>query len=301
MFIWNLRIDLLDEPDFACASMVAKGTWLSIMATCVRLTNGGILEGAASWEDGRWLMVCRVHLSDVEEAISAGLMVRRGGSVEVVGYPVDSEASYLGKRARGQVSSPQKAAAARANGRLGGRPRKSGDDCDPETHTQNPKKTQASPNPKSSTSETAPENPTKEKVENKKRSGKKSKAPTTSSLSKQETEEQWIRRLSDEYPCVDIQAELEKALHKYRRGIDRNFFETSWLPKVSPKVQIQPPNRKPPPDQLPEPNGWQEIVMDSRYGPEGPQPVSEWRELPKEVQEFAMKELKKKAAVPNAA
>lgn len=301
MFIWNLRIDLLTSPLFARASAEAVGAWLKIGEVCVGQTNGGVLEGAASWDDRTWLMTCRVSKSEVESAISAKLLVRRGGSVAMVGYPTESEARYLENRARGRVSSPQKAAAARANGRLGGRPRGTGKNTEQETHENNPKETQESANPASLTSETAPENPTKGKVENKKRSRKESKAPTTSSLRKQETEEQWRRRLSNEYPWVDIQAELEKAVRRKPGGFDHKYFEKHWLPNLSPKVQIQPPVRKPPPDQLPEPNDWQAIIAGSVYGPDGDNPTFEWHALPRHAQEFAMKELKKKAAVPNAA
>jgi hypothetical protein len=74
----------------------------------------------------------------------------------------------------------------------------------------------------------------------------------------QESDLEWIARLTAAWPGVDIETQLAKA-HKKRRGdVERGWFESVWLPGVTPMAP-SPSSllRSPAPA---EPTGWRETL-----------------------------------------
>jgi len=127
MKYWNIELDLIEGPEVVTASTQAFGAWARIIVYCARIENSGLLRGAAQWQDRQWTATCRVGKSDVDAAVEAGLILVKGEDVEARFYPFEREQSEIARRAEsvkgGQSTSPAKAAAARSNGSLGGRPR----------------------------------------------------------------------------------------------------------------------------------------------------------------------------------
>lgn len=78
-----------------------------------------------------------------------------------------------------------------------------------------------------------------------------------------ETEAAWLARLQDEWPSIDIAAQLAKAHRKRQGDVERGWFEKSWLPNVTPTAAHPSSVLRPP---SPEPAGWRQALDQVRPG-----------------------------------
>lgn len=118
-----LGIDLatLTTPEFLDASNAQLGLWLKLNAYCASQENGGIILGAEAWSDQRWTRLIGVGV--VELRVESPLWFFRSGSLMVTGYNLKQEEKMRQVRRAGRSKTFKKKAAARSNGRKGGRPK----------------------------------------------------------------------------------------------------------------------------------------------------------------------------------
>lgn len=116
----NINTAQLREPEIILSSMASRGAWLCVMTYCTVHGRGGRLVGARHWRDGHWREVCGVTLKQVNRA--APLLQWEGDDLVVWGYPEARDREVARMREMGQSTSERKTAAARENGKLGGRP-----------------------------------------------------------------------------------------------------------------------------------------------------------------------------------
>ncbi|MDQ5977452.1 MAG: hypothetical protein QG602_424 [Verrucomicrobiota bacterium] len=95
-----------------------------------------------------------------------------------------------------------------------------------------------------------------------------------------ESDEAWLARVRQDWPGVDIEAELAKARRKKPEGVERGWFERHWLPGCSPKVGSAVTTPKPATDH---PARWRE-VLDALYpgNAVSSDPSRSWASLPPE-------------------
>jgi len=101
-----------------------------------------------------------------------------------------------------------------------------------------------------------------------------------------ESFEAWVARLRDRFPGVDILDEYAKACR--RKGaaqVDRAWFENAWLPECSPAgdaeafAALRRERRAEPLPDVPEIEGWRELLAGTNYGAGGPFEVTSWAEV----------------------
>lgn len=113
-----------------------------------------------------------------------------------------------------------------------------------------------------------------------------------------ESLEDWLARLRAQWPGVDVPAEVaaaEKAKAKQGRKLEREWFERHWLPKCSPVVsagELPWPGAES--QELPEPEGWREVIAQSVYGPGGQHEARTWGDLPRYAQEHVLESVSRK-------
>lgn len=122
----NLHMSHLRSPAYIGSSPVERNTWISVLAYSVEQENGGRLVGAMAWKDRQWQQACGVTRREVMSATK--LLEIDGDDVVVRGYPCAKEREVQAKREAGRnggmAKTEAKTEAAKANGMLGGRPRK---------------------------------------------------------------------------------------------------------------------------------------------------------------------------------
>ena len=112
--------------------------------------------------------------------------------------------------------------------------------------------------------------------------------PVDEQLSKSETEAEWLARLQQENPAVNVRTEIIAAMGNRRlqgRKLERKWFETHWLPNVSEPVGSAPMDTRQPIE--PEPEAWgvwlEHEYPNNAYGKGGAKEGTPWAELPAEV------------------
>lgn len=118
----NLHTSTLDSPAFLGSEPVDRATWLCLMRYCMGQENGGTIAGARAWGDRRWQQLVRVTLEEINRA-SELWSWDDAGALVVRFYPLDKQQEVQRLRVSGGSTSERKAAAARANGAAGGRPK----------------------------------------------------------------------------------------------------------------------------------------------------------------------------------
>lgn len=92
-----------------------------------------------------------------------------------------------------------------------------------------------------------------------------------------ETDEQWIARLTATWPGVDIVAQLAKAHRKRRGDVERGWFESVWLPCVTPSAPHPSSVHRAPSTVPPAPSGWRATLEQLYPGNAiSPDPARTW-------------------------
>lgn len=107
----NIHTDTLKSEAFIGAEPVERATWLCLLGWCVTQENGGTIPDCIDWTDRKWQQICGVTKDEVYA--ESGLFIFTGKNLRVAYYPMSQEDIVIKKR---EVS--------RANGKLGGRPKK---------------------------------------------------------------------------------------------------------------------------------------------------------------------------------
>jgi hypothetical protein len=102
----NVELALLRGPELSTATPAELGVWLKLTAYCAANENGGLIAGAATWNDRHWLIRCGVTGKEV--AGVTNLLKTEGNDIRVAFYPSEKEEEV--KRNR-------------ENGKRGGRPK----------------------------------------------------------------------------------------------------------------------------------------------------------------------------------
>ncbi len=118
----NLHTSVLDSPEFLGSDPIERGTWVCLLRYCIGQENGGTIRDCSEWGDRRWQQSVRITKREAHN--ECDLWSWLGDSIVVRFYPLNKEMEIQGKRKGGESTSDKKAAAARMNGALGGRPRK---------------------------------------------------------------------------------------------------------------------------------------------------------------------------------
>ena len=139
----NLHTSILDSPQVLGAEPLDRATWLMLLRYCIGQENGGTISGCAAWKDRKWQQLARVTQAEVKRV--SELWTWQGDDHFVWGYPLELELELRRLREIGRMSSPAKAAAAKANGSLGGRPTKTQQETQHETEQETQQKTHAKP------------------------------------------------------------------------------------------------------------------------------------------------------------
>jgi hypothetical protein len=108
----NIHTDTLRSEEYLGAEPLERATWLNLMAWCVSQENGGVIEGAASWGERKWMQVCGITKQEAT-LVSKLYRLNTNGGLVVTFYPSDKEDEVKVKRE-----------VARENGKKGGRPPK---------------------------------------------------------------------------------------------------------------------------------------------------------------------------------
>jgi len=118
----NIKTSQLRNPEFTRSSTGAKLAWICVMSYCTEQETGGRIVGARHWKERQWERSCGVSSKQVNSA--EALLRWEGDDLVVWGYPEARDREVARLRELGQSTSERKAAAARENGKLGGRPPK---------------------------------------------------------------------------------------------------------------------------------------------------------------------------------
>lgn len=101
-----------------------------------------------------------------------------------------------------------------------------------------------------------------------------------------ESFESWVARLRDQCPGIDIMAEYAKACRrKSADQVDRSWFESAWLPECTPSgdaeafAAMRGARRAAPVVEVPEVDGWREMLVGTNYGAGGCFEVKSWAEV----------------------
>lgn len=115
----------------------------------------------------------------------------------------------------------------------------------------------------------------------------------------EETQPEWIARLRVAWPAVDVTAELFKAERERRlkgKVVERQWFETNWLPNCSPAVELSGTvcSR----NAVPEPEAWRAYLKEKYYGESWAESAGacEWKGLPVNWQVRIASEMTKRSA-----
>lgn len=136
----NLHTSILDSPEVIGSDPIDRGTWLMLLRFCIGQENSGRIDACRDWKDRKWQQLVRVTKKEIES--ECDLWSWDEDSLIVSHYPLQKESEVRLMRDLGRLKSPAKQAAAKANGTLGGRPRKNPTENPTENPTAEPNKTQ---------------------------------------------------------------------------------------------------------------------------------------------------------------
>jgi hypothetical protein len=115
-----------------------------------------------------------------------------------------------------------------------------------------------------------------------------------------ESLESFFVRLRARFPGIDIDAEFAKAKRKKAKtceDVERGWFEKSWLSNCTPVITTADARtaKAAPVIDADEPEGWREIVSETKYGPGGIFEAKTWVELPADAKKWVRNELQNTA------
>lgn len=138
--------------------------------------------------------------------------------------------------------------------------------------------------------------------EEKREKGKRAKRAALSLSGKvmDEPLEQWAERLRQQYPSLDLLAQ-ERACRRYceknHKVFERAYFER-WLKTSSETIDrpiFKPSTARPKSTENPSaPEGWQAVIAETNYGPDGAFAVGSFEELPDDVQKWVRDQVSKR-------
>jgi hypothetical protein len=107
----NIHTDTLKSDAFIGAEPTERATWLCLLGWSVTQENGGTISNCKEWNDRKWQQLCGVTKDEVHA--NSELFTFSGQNLRIAYYPKAQEDEVIKKRVT-----------AKANGKLGGRPKK---------------------------------------------------------------------------------------------------------------------------------------------------------------------------------
>jgi hypothetical protein len=93
----NLKLSILNAPEYMRSGPIERATWLSLLAYCADQENGGVIANCEEWKDRTWQQTCGVTLREVKT--ETRLWSWENGSLIVWSYPAEKEQIVKQKRA----------------------------------------------------------------------------------------------------------------------------------------------------------------------------------------------------------
>lgn len=103
----NLHTSTLDDARLAASGDSHIATWLRLLRYSIGQENNGVLRYAQSWNEKRWLLVCRIEKATVLQ--ESELWHWRGGDLVVWAYPKAKQKLVRAQREGGRVGGRRKA------------------------------------------------------------------------------------------------------------------------------------------------------------------------------------------------
>ena len=109
--------------------------------------------------------------------------------------------------------------------------------------------------------------------------------PAPVNFSMTETDEQWLQRLTQAWPVINLAREIAQAqANRQRAGkkLERAWFEAHWLTKISPTVNFSSGSAQPAAPISSEPEAWRAWLKDHHYGESWAETAAayDWPSLP---------------------
>jgi hypothetical protein len=97
-----LNLDLMrtQKPEFLGATAAQRGAWMSMLAWCARVENGGRIAGAGDWNAAMWAASCGLQPKDLQK--KCALWWFEGKDLILWGYPNEQEATTQKNRLDGK-------------------------------------------------------------------------------------------------------------------------------------------------------------------------------------------------------
>lgn len=200
----NLSTQTLDSENFLGSDPVGRATWLCLLRYCIGQENGGIITACDAWADRKWQQLVRVTKEEVMQ--TCDLWSWDGDRLIVWGYPKEKEDEIQHLRHLGKMKTTAKQDAAKANGKLGGRPK-----TQQETQQETQRKTQQE------TEQETQQKPNKKPIEEKGNRIERETLPPTPQGEASESEQDFYE---ENMPTGNAQSmlELENRVRSLRSG-----------------------------------------------------------------------------------
>ena len=204
----NLSTQTLDSENFLGSDPVGRATWLCLLRYCIGQENGGIITTCDAWADRKWQQLVRVTKEEVMQ--TCDLWSWDGDRLIVWGYPKEKEDEIQHLRHLGKMKTTAKQDAAKANGKLGGRPK-----TQQETQQETQRKTQQET--EQETEQETQQKPNKKPIEEKGNRIERETLPPTPQTEASESGEDFYE---ENMPTGNAQSmlELEKRVRSLRSG-----------------------------------------------------------------------------------
>lgn len=104
----NLHTSTLDDPALAAADDTHRSHWLHLMRYCIGQENNGRIRGAKTWNERKWLLLCRVPQASLAD--DGELWKWEGDDLVVSFYPKKKQKEVQDKREAGREGGLKSAA-----------------------------------------------------------------------------------------------------------------------------------------------------------------------------------------------
>lgn len=96
----NIDVAFLHSEAFSDAPESEQSVWLKLLGYCCEQENGGIIAGAGSWDDRKWIRLCNATRRAVLTCTT--LVTVKGNDIHVMNYPLAQQKAVQAKRTGGR-------------------------------------------------------------------------------------------------------------------------------------------------------------------------------------------------------
>lgn len=96
----NLSVNILTSESFLGSEPIDRATWLCLVRYCCQHETSGIIQGAGSWGDRKWMQLCGITKDEAHR--DCLLWYWEGDDLIVQYYPVEQEQAAQARREAGK-------------------------------------------------------------------------------------------------------------------------------------------------------------------------------------------------------